>query len=92
MKEENFKDPIVENLISAYAGFTPSLDYHRTASPKPFLAYFPGLLPRQLNYILLTAIHMPLDNLETSGLRIPLPKKALLRHDIWRSTADWTRI
>jgi hypothetical protein len=46
MKEENFKDPIIENLISAYPGFTPSLEHHRTASPKPFLAYFPGLLPR----------------------------------------------
>jgi hypothetical protein len=47
MKEENFKDPVIENLISAYPGFTPNLEYHRTASPKPFLAYYPGLLPRR---------------------------------------------
>lgn len=43
---ENFKDPVIENLISAYPGFTPSLEYHRTGVPKPFLAYFPGLIPR----------------------------------------------
>jgi hypothetical protein len=45
---ENFKDPVIENLISGYPGFTPSLEYHRTGAPKPFLAYFPGLLPRGL--------------------------------------------
>lgn len=43
---ENFKDPVIENLIQAYPGFTPSLEYHRTGLPKPFLAYFPGVLPR----------------------------------------------
>jgi hypothetical protein len=45
---ENFKDPLIENLISAYPGFTPSMEYHRTGIPKPFLAYYPGLLPRGL--------------------------------------------
>jgi hypothetical protein len=45
---ENFKDPVIENLIQAYPGFTPSLEYHRTGMPKPFLAYYPGLLPRGL--------------------------------------------
>jgi hypothetical protein len=48
LKVENFKDPIIENLIQAYPGFTPSLEYHRTGAPKPFLAYFPGLIPRGL--------------------------------------------
>ena len=48
LKVENFKDPVIENLISAYPGFTPSLEYHRTGMPKPFLAYYPGLLPRGL--------------------------------------------
>jgi hypothetical protein len=46
MEVENFKDPVIENLISAYPGFTPNLEYHRTGAPKPFLAYYPGLLPR----------------------------------------------
>jgi len=47
LKVENFKDPIIENLVQAYPGFTPSLEYHRTGIPKPFLAYFPGLIPRR---------------------------------------------
>jgi hypothetical protein len=46
LKVENFKDPVIENLIQAYPGFTPSLEYHRTGMPKPFLAYYPGLVPR----------------------------------------------
>lgn len=45
---ENFKDPVIENLIQAYPGFTPSLEYHRTGMTKPFLAHYPGLLPRGL--------------------------------------------
>ena len=46
MKVENFMAPIIENLISAYPGFTPNLEYHRTGHPRPFLAYFPGLISR----------------------------------------------
>jgi hypothetical protein len=48
LKAENFKEQLVENIIAAYPGFTPNMEYNRTAAPKPFLAYFPGLVPRGL--------------------------------------------
>src|SRR5579862_2177700 len=68
MIEENFKHPVIENLISAYPGFTPSLEYHRTGSPKPFLAYFPGLLSRK--YIDPVKVHF-LDSEEVFSIAHP---------------------
>jgi hypothetical protein len=47
LSTENFMGPVIENLIQAFPGFTPNLEYPRTSQPKPYLAYFPCLLDRK---------------------------------------------
>ncbi|KAK5459725.1 hypothetical protein LTS15_003854 [Exophiala xenobiotica] len=42
----NFQYKIVQNLGASFPGFTPSLEYLRTAQPRPYLAYFPALIDR----------------------------------------------
>lgn len=46
LSTEKFMGPVIENLIQAFPGFTPNLEYPRTGQPKPYLAYFPCLLDR----------------------------------------------
>jgi hypothetical protein len=38
-----FLGPILSNQLQGYAGLQPHLDY-RTADPKPYVTYFPGLV------------------------------------------------
>ncbi|KIW34130.1 uncharacterized protein PV07_00926 [Cladophialophora immunda] len=42
----NFQYKIIQNLGASFPGFTPSLEYLRTAQPRPYLAYFPALIDR----------------------------------------------
>ena len=46
LSSQNFSGLIIENLCQAYPGFTPHLEYHRTGTPRPYLSYFPALIPR----------------------------------------------
>jgi len=46
LSSQNFSGLIIENLCQAYPGFTPYLEYHRTGTPRPYLSYFPALIPR----------------------------------------------
>ncbi|KAK5278466.1 hypothetical protein LTR40_009109, partial [Exophiala xenobiotica] len=45
---DNFMNPVIENLISGFPGFTPDMEYLRTGLPKPYMTYFPGLIPRSV--------------------------------------------
>ncbi|PVH77489.1 DUF1446-domain-containing protein [Cadophora sp. DSE1049] len=46
LSSQNFSGLIIETLCQAYPGFTPHLEYHRTGTPRPYLSYFPALIPR----------------------------------------------
>ncbi|KAH6668284.1 hypothetical protein B0J14DRAFT_600286 [Halenospora varia] len=39
-----FLGPLLSNQLQGYPGLTPNLDY-RTSDPKPYVTYFPGLVP-----------------------------------------------
>ncbi|KAJ9495732.1 hypothetical protein H2202_008775 [Exophiala xenobiotica] len=45
---DNFMNTVIENLISGFPGFTPDMEYLRTGLPKPYMTYFPGLIPRSV--------------------------------------------
>ncbi|KAH7413097.1 hypothetical protein BKA64DRAFT_771061 [Cadophora sp. MPI-SDFR-AT-0126] len=47
LSPKNFSGLIIENLCQAYPGFTPHLEYQRTGTPRPYLSYFPALIPRK---------------------------------------------
>lgn len=53
---DRFMGPVIQNLIQAFPGITPDLEYPRTAQPKPYLTYFPGLIPRHM--VPATAVHL----------------------------------
>ncbi|KAF2799635.1 DUF1446-domain-containing protein [Melanomma pulvis-pyrius CBS 109.77] len=42
----NFEYPVIQNLGTAFPGFTPNLEYPRTSQPRPYLEYFPALISR----------------------------------------------
>ena len=44
----NFQYKVIQNLGLAFPGFTPNLEYLRTAQPRPYLAYFPALVDRSM--------------------------------------------
>jgi len=46
LSRRNFEYPVIQNLGQAFPGFTPNLEYPRTSQPRPYLAYFPGLINR----------------------------------------------
>lgn len=72
LSADNFMNPIIENLISGFPGFTPDMEYLRTGLPKPYMTYFPGLISRYaLNEV---AVHT-LDGVEPT--LVPHPKKTL---------------
>lgn len=57
----------LSNLLSGFPGMTPNMDT-RTAQPKPFLAFWPGLAPRSFTS---QTVHLPHKSLVVSE-SIPL--------------------
>ena len=72
LSPHNFMDPIIENLISGFPGFTPDMEYLRTGHAKPYMTYFPGLISR---YSLEEACVHHLDGSET--VVVPHPAEVL---------------
>lgn len=60
-----FLGPILSNQLQGYPGLQPHLDY-RTADPKPYVAYFPGLIAHKDIQL---RVHV-LENDTTQPLRV----------------------
>jgi hypothetical protein len=78
-----FLGPILSNQLQGYPGLTPNLDY-RTADPKQFVTYFPGL-------VLQNSVKQHIHFLSKSGggtsgspIEVPNPKVLTLEANLPR--------